>query len=124
MPLLQNLFLKSVLLSASLLPLAALAQKPALPTVRQNVPLDSIRLSDPFIVADQRTHTYYMTGTGGLLWQSKDLKSWTGPTQVAQPDTTSWMGPNPQIWAHPGGSIGLGPLGGAGPAFQVFALPE
>jgi hypothetical protein len=92
------------LLSAALLPLAALGQKPALPAVRQNVPLDSIRLSDPFIMADQRTHTYYMTGTGGLLWQSKDLKRWTGPTKVAQPDTTSWMGANPMIWAaeiHP-----------------------
>ena len=90
-------------LLSGLLPLAAAAQKPT-PIVRQNVPLDSIRLSDPFILADQRTHTYYMTGTGGLLWQSKDLKRWDGPRQVAQPDTTSWMGPNPMIWAaeiHP-----------------------
>ena len=77
----------------------ALAQPKPLPPRRTNVPTDSIRLSDPFILADQRTHTYYMTGTGGLLWQSKDLKHWDGPTQVAQPDPTSWMGPNPQIWA-------------------------
>ena len=93
-----------LLFSTSLLPLAVAAQKPAPPAVRQNVPLDSIRLSDPFILADQRTHTYYLTGTGGLLWQSKDLTRWTGPTKVAQPDTTSWMGPNPMIWAaeiHP-----------------------
>jgi hypothetical protein len=84
--------------------LPALAQQPTLPTPRHNVPLDSIRLSDPFIMADKRTHTYYMTGTGGLLWQSKDLKRWDGPTQVAQPDPTSWMGPKPMIWAaeiHP-----------------------
>jgi hypothetical protein len=82
----------------------ALAQQSGLPTPRKNVPLDSIRLSDPFILADQRTHTYYMTGTGGLLWQSKDLKRWDGPTQVAQPDPNSWMGPKPMIWAaeiHP-----------------------
>ncbi|MDO7885812.1 glycoside hydrolase family 43 protein [Hymenobacter cheonanensis] len=81
-----------------------LAQQRPLPPGRKNVPLDSIRLSDPFILADQRTHTYYMTGTGGLLWQSKDLKRWDGPTQVAQPDPASWMGPAPQIWAaeiHP-----------------------
>ena len=45
------------LLSATLLPLAVAAQKHGLPVVRQNVPLDSIRLSDPFILADQRTHT-------------------------------------------------------------------
>ncbi|MFD1872724.1 glycoside hydrolase family 43 protein [Hymenobacter bucti] len=84
--------------------LTARAQQPNPPTLRHNVPLDSIRLSDPFILADQRTHTYYMTGTGGLLWQSKDLKSWEGPRQVAQPDPASWMGPNPMIWAaeiHP-----------------------
>lgn len=79
--------------------LPTLAQQKPIPPRRQNIPLDSIRLSDPFILADQRTHTYYMTGTGGLLWQSKDLKHWDGPTQVAQPDPTSWMGPAPQIWA-------------------------
>jgi hypothetical protein len=93
-----------VLLGGWLLPLAVAAQQPAPPASRHNMPLDSIRLSDPFILADQRTHTYYMTGTGGLLWQSKDLKRWDGPTQVAQPDPSSWMGPKPQIWAaeiHP-----------------------
>lgn len=67
--------------------------------VRVDVPLDSIRLSDPFILADNATHTYYMTGTGGLLWKSGDLKKWTGPYRMAKPDTTSWMGKNPMIWA-------------------------
>jgi hypothetical protein len=69
------------------------------PVVRENIPLDSIRLSDPFIMADKATATYYMTGTGGLLWKSKDLKSWTGPFRVAQTDPMSWMGKNPMIWA-------------------------
>ncbi len=67
--------------------------------VRTDVPLDSIRLSDPFILADKPTSTYYMTGTGGMLWKSKDLKKWTGPYKVAATDTTSWMGKNPMIWA-------------------------
>lgn len=67
--------------------------------VRVDVPLDSIRLSDPFILADSATRTYYMTGTGGLLWKSGDLKKWTGPYRVAKPDTASWMGKNPMIWA-------------------------
>lgn len=67
--------------------------------VRTDVPLDSIRLSDPFILADKKTSTYYMTGTGGLLWKSKDLIKWTGPFRVTQTDSTSWMGPNPMIWA-------------------------
>jgi beta-xylosidase len=66
---------------------------------RTNIPLDSIRLSDPFILADTKTRLYYMTGTGGLLWKSKDLKTWEGPYKVAQTDSTSWMGPAPMIWA-------------------------
>lgn len=67
--------------------------------VKKNIPLDSIRLSDPFILADRKTATYYMTGTGGMLWKSKDLKLWDGPFQVAQTDPQSWMGPHPMIWA-------------------------
>jgi beta-xylosidase len=66
---------------------------------RQNIPLDSIVLSDPFILADAKTHMYYMTGTGGMLWKSKDLKLWNGPYRVAQTDSASWMGPRPAIWA-------------------------
>lgn len=69
------------------------------PEVKKDIPLDSIRLSDPSILADKDTKTYYMTGTGGLLWKSKDLKLWTGPFKVAETDPDSWMGPNPMIWA-------------------------
>lgn len=69
------------------------------PRYREGVPTDSIILSDPFILADSATHTYYMTGTGGLLWTSKNLQTWDGPRSVVEIDTTSWMGPHPQIWA-------------------------
>jgi hypothetical protein len=72
--------------------------------LRKDVPIDSIRLSDPFILADQKSKMYYMTGTGGRLWKSKDLKLWEGPYQVTKTDSTSWMGPQPMIWAaeiHP-----------------------
>lgn len=68
-------------------------------SVSKSVPLDSIRLSDPAILADQKTGMYYMTGTGGKLWKSKDLKLWDGPYDVAQTDSTSWMGSDPMIWA-------------------------
>lgn len=64
-----------------------------------DVPRDSIILSDPCILADEGTQTYYMTGTSGLLWKSKDLEKWTGPYRVVQTDTASWMGKHPQIWA-------------------------
>ena len=66
---------------------------------RKNIPLDSIRLSDPCIFADQKTSTYYMTGTGGLVWKSPDLRKWTGPYHVVKTDPDSWMGKNPMIWA-------------------------
>ena len=67
--------------------------------VRKDVPLDSIVLSDPCILADEKTRMYYMTGTGGLLWKSKDLALWEGPYQVANTNPASWMGYRPQIWA-------------------------
>ncbi|QDH81453.1 family 43 glycosylhydrolase [Echinicola soli] len=67
--------------------------------VRENIPLDSIRLSDPCILADHKTEMYYMTGTGGLLWKSKDLKAWTGPFRVAEASEIPWAGERPAIWA-------------------------
>ncbi len=67
--------------------------------VARTVPMDSIRLSDPFILADSASHTYYMTGTGGRMWTSSDLKMWTGPYNVVDIDPRSWMGGHPAIWA-------------------------
>ena len=86
-----------LLLLAVLLPAASAAQRAQ--RVRTNIPLDSIRLSDPCILADSATMTYYMTGTGGKLWKSKDLRLWDGPFDVARTDPASWMGPRPAIWA-------------------------
>ena len=67
--------------------------------VQKDVPLDSIRLSDPAILADQKTKMYYMTGTGGMMWRSADLKLWEGPMRVTEFKHDSWMGPRPMIWA-------------------------
>ena len=71
----------------------------SIPEVKVDIPLDSIQLSDPCILADKNTLTYYITGTGGWLWKSKDLRKWTGPYHVAKTDSNSWMGPRPMIWA-------------------------
>lgn len=65
----------------------------------RTLPFDSLTMSDPFILADQATGTYYMTGSGGLMWKSKDLQKWEGPFQVVEIDTASWMGSRPMIWA-------------------------
>lgn len=92
----RNILLTLVLLTTGLSPVHSQSSAPG---IRVDVPLDSIRLSDPFILADKASSTYYMTGTGGRLWKSKDLKSWTGPFTVAKTDPNSWMGKNPMIWA-------------------------
>ncbi len=82
---------------AALFVLSATAQRGM--RVRKNVPLDSIRLSDPAILADQKTKKYYMTGTGGMMWRSADLKLWEGPHRVTKFEADSWMGAHPMIWA-------------------------
>ena len=39
----------------------------------QTVSLEDISMSDPYIYPDEKNHTYYLTGTGGRLYKSKDL---------------------------------------------------
>ena len=68
----RRLILMSALLAMMVVP--ASAQRGM--RVRQNVPTDSIRLSDPAVLADKKTNMYYMTGTGGMMWRSADLKLW------------------------------------------------
>lgn len=58
-----------------------------------------ISLSDPFVMANVNNNTYYMTGTGGKLWTSKDMETWTGPSSVIETSAESWMGASPSIWA-------------------------
>ncbi len=54
------------------------------------LPLDSISMSDPFVFPDEKTKTYYLTGTGGRLYKSTDLKMWTGPYKIIDLAGT-WM---------------------------------
>ena len=80
-------------------PLAPEDHQMVRPSGEFDKPLESIRLSDPAILADKKTKMYYMTGTGGMMWRSKDLKMWDGPYRVTEFDKNSWMGPRPMIWA-------------------------
>ena len=66
---------------------------------REDIPTAEIWLSDPAVLADPATQMYYMTGSGGMQYRSKDLMTWSGPYNVIEPDTTSWMGPRPAVWA-------------------------
>lgn len=86
---------------------------------KNHVPLDSIVLSDPCILPDRATMTYYMTGTGGKLWKSKDLRYWDGPYTVAETDPASWMGPELMIWAAE-----LHPYKGKYYYFATFTNPD
>ena len=65
----------------------------------RTVSIDTMELRDPFIVFDKEERVYYMTGTGGHMWTSKNLRQWTGPYNILELDTTMWMGSNPTIWA-------------------------
>ena len=76
----------------------AMGQNRRLPEVKTHH-ISEIRLSDPAILADSTSQMYYMTGTGGMLYTSKDLEYWNGPYMVAMTDSSSWMGPRPMIWA-------------------------
>lgn len=94
----KNIFLPAV----AVLCMATSCSKPAQPAediAEILTPRDSILLSDPCILADSATATYYMTGTGGRLWKSADLENWSGPYDVVEVDSTSWMGAHPAIWA-------------------------
>jgi len=54
------------------------------------VSLSEISMSDPFVHPDEKTRTYYLIGSGGRLYKSPDLKSWTGPYSVIDL-TGTWM---------------------------------
>ena len=56
----------------------------------KTVSLDEISMSDPFIYPDEKSHTYYLTSSGGRLYKSTDLKMWTGPYNVIDLAGT-WM---------------------------------
>ena len=74
--------MKRLIVLTALTALTLLAPAQRTMRVRQNVPTDSIRLSDPAILPDRKTNMYYMTGTGGMMWRSADLKRWEGPFRV------------------------------------------
>ncbi len=66
---------------------------------------EDISLSDPFVVADPVTKTYYMTGTAGDIFKSTDLELWTRLPWAIRTNGIAWIGanhtsPSPrQIWA-------------------------
>ena len=44
-----------------------------------------ISMSDPFVYPDEKSRTYYLVGSGGRLYKSKDLKTLDGPVSHHRP---------------------------------------
>ena len=51
---------------------------------------NDLSMSDPFIIPDPETQTYYLTSTGGRLYKSKDLVWWEGPYNIINTED-SWL---------------------------------
>ncbi len=49
----------------------------------RTIPFSELQMSDPFIYPDPETQTYYLTSSGGRMWKSQDLNTWTGPYEIA-----------------------------------------
>jgi len=71
--------------------------------------LQNISLHDPFILADDKSKTYYLYNAGGrgvVYYKSKDLASWDGPYTCFSVPTDSWAaqeGPwAPEVHAYKG----------------------
>ncbi len=66
---------------------------------------DDVSLSDPFVLPDPVSETYFMTGTGGDIFQSLDLEVWTKLPWALNTNGIDWIGanhtaPSPgKIWA-------------------------
>ncbi len=58
------------------------------------VAMDAMSRSDPCIVPAEASHTYYRTGSGGRLYKSPDLKTWTGVAGQVTDLTGTWMAGN------------------------------
>ena len=56
----------------------------------RTIHFNDLSMSDPFIIPDPETQTYYLTSSGGRLYKSKDLVWWEGPYNVINIEN-SWL---------------------------------
>ena len=56
----------------------------------RTIHFNDLSMSDPFIIPDPETQTYYLTSTGGRLYKSKDLVWWEGPYNIIDIEGT-WL---------------------------------
>jgi hypothetical protein len=78
--------------------------------VREDLSLAEIHVHDPWILADQASHTYYLYTAsyahagnewrGGVsAYKSTDLKRWSGPYEVFAVPEGGWANPADGLWA-------------------------
>ena len=65
--------------------------------VPDTVLVDTMDVKNPFVCYERGDDCYYMVGDGGCVWMSKDMHLWTGPYDVLEQDTASWIGASPVI---------------------------
>lgn len=63
----------------------------------QIVEIDTMNLRNPFIFLDKKNLVYYMTGDGGHIWTSNNMRQWRGPYNILELDPKMWLGEYPQI---------------------------
>ena len=74
-----------------------LTSGPSSTFVPDTVLVDTMDIKNPFVCYERGEDCYYMVGDGGSMWMSKDLRLWTGPYDVLEQDTASWIGASPVI---------------------------
>jgi len=78
--------------------------------IREGLKLNEIHTHDPWILADQASHTYYLYNSAGpqltvsrhcgiLAYKSRDLETWSGPYSVFEIPDGSWANPAQVPWA-------------------------
>jgi hypothetical protein len=55
------------------------------------VALETMSMSDPYVFADEKSHTYFLTGSGGRMYKSPDLKTWTSVSGQITDLSGTWM---------------------------------
>ena len=65
----------------------------------REVALDSMDMKNPFVMYEPATNLYYMTGDGGLMWTSVDLKLWRGPYDILDLPSNAWTGSSPSVFS-------------------------
>lgn len=61
--------------------------------------IDTMDLSNPYILYESSSNSYYMVGDGGYMWTSRDMHTWEGPYNVLNQDTASWLGKAPEVFS-------------------------